>query len=187
VHELRKAGTGRPDAGVKLATMLAHCACDGDKKARSPGRLRRKPLKPFACGNAGCSGCSRGDDARVLFSFCTRGRGRWPSARHSLRPLLAEGGRFESKARVETRRDRGGVFGINSTSLRGAKQRSNPRSTNTAVAATPLPDLESELRSPRTPQRGRERREKHGEVVEVCPHVVPAFAGTTTIPATRTG
>jgi len=26
---------------------------DGDKKARSPGRVRRKPLKPFACGNAG--------------------------------------------------------------------------------------------------------------------------------------
>jgi hypothetical protein len=28
-------------------------ACDGDKKARSPGRTRSKPLKPFACGNAG--------------------------------------------------------------------------------------------------------------------------------------
>src|SRR4030081_1805353 len=26
---------------------------DGDKKARSPGRARRKPLKPFACGDAG--------------------------------------------------------------------------------------------------------------------------------------
>jgi hypothetical protein len=35
-----------PDAGVKCATMLAHRADDGGKKARSPGRARRKPLKP---------------------------------------------------------------------------------------------------------------------------------------------
>jgi|GEM_PF-6937835 len=27
--------------------MLRHCAGDGGKKARSPGRLRRKPLKPL--------------------------------------------------------------------------------------------------------------------------------------------
>jgi hypothetical protein len=39
-----------PDAGVKLATMLAHRAGDGGKKARSPGRLRSKPLKPLARG-----------------------------------------------------------------------------------------------------------------------------------------
>jgi len=26
--------------------MLAHCAGDGDKTARSPGRARRKPSKP---------------------------------------------------------------------------------------------------------------------------------------------
>ncbi|HVX78099.1 MAG TPA: hypothetical protein VHB49_18355, partial [Bradyrhizobium sp.] len=30
----------RPDAGVKLATMLPHCADDGDNKARSPRRAR---------------------------------------------------------------------------------------------------------------------------------------------------
>src|SRR5579863_10396887 len=30
--------------------MLSHHAGDGDNKARSPGRARRKPLKPFACG-----------------------------------------------------------------------------------------------------------------------------------------
>jgi hypothetical protein len=33
----------RPDAGVKLATMLAHRADEGGKKARSPGRARSKP------------------------------------------------------------------------------------------------------------------------------------------------
>jgi hypothetical protein len=36
----------RPDAGVKLATVLSHRADDGGKKARSPGRARRKPLTP---------------------------------------------------------------------------------------------------------------------------------------------
>jgi len=30
--------------------MQAHRADDGDKKARSPGRTRSKPLKPFAQG-----------------------------------------------------------------------------------------------------------------------------------------
>jgi len=35
-----------PDAGAKLAMMLRIVACDGGKKARSPGRARRKPLKP---------------------------------------------------------------------------------------------------------------------------------------------
>jgi hypothetical protein len=42
-----------PDAsmvGVKSAELSAG---DGDNKARSPGRARRKPLKPLACGNAG--------------------------------------------------------------------------------------------------------------------------------------
>ena len=39
-----------PDADAKLATMLAHRAGDGGKKARSPRRARRKPLKPFARG-----------------------------------------------------------------------------------------------------------------------------------------
>jgi hypothetical protein len=40
----------RLDAGVESAGIPAE---DGDKQARSPGRARRKPLKPFACGNAG--------------------------------------------------------------------------------------------------------------------------------------
>jgi len=30
--------------------MLTHRVDDGDKKARSPERARRKPLKPFARG-----------------------------------------------------------------------------------------------------------------------------------------
>ena len=43
-------------------------ADDGDKKARSPGRSRRKPLKPFACGNAGCFGVSVVTNARAFYT-----------------------------------------------------------------------------------------------------------------------
>jgi hypothetical protein len=38
----------RPDAGAKLATMLSHCADDGDKKARSHREdhgVSRKPSR----------------------------------------------------------------------------------------------------------------------------------------------
>jgi len=35
----------RPDAGVKFAEAIS--ADDGGKQARSPGRARRKPLKPL--------------------------------------------------------------------------------------------------------------------------------------------
>jgi hypothetical protein len=37
----------RPDAGAKLAKTLSRLAGDGGKKARSPGRARRTPLKPL--------------------------------------------------------------------------------------------------------------------------------------------
>jgi hypothetical protein len=51
-----------PVAGVKSAEVLVsrtgsdqaiQFADDGDKTNSSPGRVRHKPLKPFACGNAG--------------------------------------------------------------------------------------------------------------------------------------
>jgi hypothetical protein len=46
----------RLDAGVKLVTVLTHRTDDGDKRARSPGRARRKPLKPIAQGRPDVSG-----------------------------------------------------------------------------------------------------------------------------------
>jgi hypothetical protein len=47
---------------------------DGGKRARSPGRARRKPLKPLRAGMPGDLGATCGDYTRVL-SFCTRGCG----------------------------------------------------------------------------------------------------------------
>jgi len=38
------------DAEIKLVRMPKHRTDDGDKKARSPGRARNKPLKPIAQG-----------------------------------------------------------------------------------------------------------------------------------------
>jgi hypothetical protein len=65
----------RLDAGVKLVTMQAHRAGDGDNKARSPGRARRKPLKPIAQEAPGDPAKPVVTKARVLSYFRTRGYG----------------------------------------------------------------------------------------------------------------
>src|ERR1700753_111463 len=56
--------------------MLWHRAGDGGKKARSPGRVRRKPLKPFACGNAGMYRRTCGDELVCFILSHTRLRVR---------------------------------------------------------------------------------------------------------------
>ena len=43
----------RPDAGVKLATMLCIVVGDGDNKARSPGRAPKETVKTIAQGRPG--------------------------------------------------------------------------------------------------------------------------------------
>src|SRR6202011_4436862 len=48
---------------------------DGGKRARSPGRARNKPLKPLRGECRVFPVCDRGDYARVVFSFPTRGCG----------------------------------------------------------------------------------------------------------------
>jgi hypothetical protein len=58
------------------------CAFD----SRSPGRARRKPLKPLRAGTLGVLGCLCGEYARVLYLFCTRGCG-CSGTRRSPRPL----------------------------------------------------------------------------------------------------
>jgi hypothetical protein len=62
-------------------------ADDGDKKARSPGRMRNKPLKPFARGMPGETGVTCGGLTRVLFCSAREAAGA-SIARHSLRPLF---------------------------------------------------------------------------------------------------
>ena len=57
-------GFGQPDR----ARQDLQSADDGDKTNSSPGRARYKPLKPAACGNAGCFRWTRGD-YRVHFSL----------------------------------------------------------------------------------------------------------------------
>jgi len=59
----------RPLAGVKSATMPGIAPMTVTKTSRTPGRARRKPLKPIACGNAGCSRWTCGDYTRVLSIF----------------------------------------------------------------------------------------------------------------------
>ena len=87
----RTAKSCGPDAPTLASSWRREVSAgDGDKKARSPGRARRKPLKPLR-GECRANRCDRGDYARVLFYFRTRGCGRYPNARHSLRPLLGKG------------------------------------------------------------------------------------------------
>jgi hypothetical protein len=60
---------------------------DGDKKARSPGRARRKPLKPLRAGMPGDSGATVVTNARAYYS--TRAAAGATGTRHS--PLPAWG------------------------------------------------------------------------------------------------
>src|ERR1700674_4723504 len=55
--------------------MLAHCAGDGDKKARSPRRARRNPLKPLRGECRAFSGVTVVTNS-YAFYFCIRGCGR---------------------------------------------------------------------------------------------------------------
>src|SRR5882724_3223495 len=50
-------------------------ADDGGKRARSPGRARRKPLKPLRAGTPGDSGVLVVTRVRSTNTKCTRGRG----------------------------------------------------------------------------------------------------------------
>ena len=80
---------------------------DGDKKARSPGRSRRKPLKPLRAGMPGCSGEPTVTNSCALYPFRTRGCG-CISTRHSPRPLTGGNDRHNS-GRIAPR-DRGRVW-----------------------------------------------------------------------------
>ena len=72
---------------------------DGDKKARSPGRLRRKPLKPLRAGMPGDPGATVVTNARAFYT--TRAAAGATGTRHSPRPLgridFAKRGRIASR------------------------------------------------------------------------------------------
>src|SRR3954466_13669676 len=67
----RTAKSCGPDAST-LASSFAQKQGDGDKKARSPGRSRRKLLKPLRAGMPGCSGEPTVTTSCALYPFCTR-------------------------------------------------------------------------------------------------------------------
>jgi hypothetical protein len=96
-HERRKAGNRHLDAGVKLAEVFS--TDDGGKKARSPRRVRSKPLKPLLReGRSLRRSC--GDDTRMLTRFCIRGCG------HVWRPAFpARSDPEEPRARCQTQRE----------------------------------------------------------------------------------
>src|ERR1035437_1815772 len=72
-------------------------AGDGDKQARSPGRARRKPLKPLRAGMPGDSGGPVVTDSCALFYFAREAAGA-AGTPHSPRPpgrrTVATLGRF---------------------------------------------------------------------------------------------
>jgi len=63
----------------QVVDNAAHCDDDGDNKPGSPGRARRKPLKPFARGMPGRFRRTYGDDLRVFFSRMLRVRTMRPA------------------------------------------------------------------------------------------------------------
>src|SRR6267142_4917039 len=98
---LRTAKSCGPDAPT-LASSLRSCvgptglrqdisAGDGGKQARSPGRARRKPLKPLRAGTSGDSGVLVVTRVRSTNTKCTRGRG---CHGHPAFPTPSLGGRF---------------------------------------------------------------------------------------------
>jgi hypothetical protein len=82
-----------------------YSADDGDKKARSPGRARRKPLKPLRAGMPGDPGGPVVTTLVCFFHFAREAAGAL-GTRHSPRPLFFEGSwrkpRVHRAARMRT-------------------------------------------------------------------------------------
>src|SRR5882724_10378420 len=82
---LRTAKSCGPDAPTLASSLRSRVgptglrqdisAGDGGKRARSPGRARRKPLKPLRAGMPGDSGVLVVTRVRSTTTKCTRGRG----------------------------------------------------------------------------------------------------------------
>jgi hypothetical protein len=109
-----------PDAGVKPCEDVSQG--DGGNKARFTGESAYKPLKPIAQGRPDCFG-GPVVATRVLSTFAHEAAGA-QNTRSSLRPLFLPRDNADAKTRANhaagTRRS------ALSSSLRGAKRRSNP-------------------------------------------------------------
>ena len=105
----RTAKSCGPDAPT-LASSFAGVIPARRRWQTSPvtGESAKETVKTIARGMPGCTGVTV-VTMLVCFSHFAREAAGASRARHSLRPLLAEGGRFEDKTRVDPRRDRGGV------------------------------------------------------------------------------
>src|SRR5882724_8488950 len=77
-------------------------ACDGGKTARSPGRARRKPLKPLRAGTSGDSGVLVVTRVRSTNTKCTRGPG---CNGHPAFPTPSKGGRFSNASDASRREE----------------------------------------------------------------------------------
>ena len=108
-RRMRRSRTAK-SCGPGIPTLMSSLrgddlAGDGGKKARSPRRARRKPLKPLR-------GEGRTDPptpvvTTVCYLFCTRAAGA-AGTRPSLRPLVFRADEFAGKARAHRApRDRG--------------------------------------------------------------------------------
>jgi hypothetical protein len=92
----RTAKSCGPDAPTLASSWRkAIFADDGGKQARSPGRARRKPLKPLRRECRVIPGEPVVTNARVYYT--PRAAAGASGARHSLRPLISEGGMFPEK------------------------------------------------------------------------------------------
>src|ERR1700732_4585211 len=117
---MRTAKSCGPDAPTLASSLRMLCrayrartrreaADDGGKRARSPGRARRKPLKPLRAGTSGDSGVLV--VARVLSTNtkCTRGRG---CHGHPAFPTPSQGRKINQRLGRFAPRDRERAFEV---------------------------------------------------------------------------
>jgi hypothetical protein len=110
----------------------SNSADDGDKKARSPGRARRKPLKPLRAGMPGDPGATVVTNARAFYT--PRAAAGATGTRHSPRPLLGERSMHDSGA---SRRENADVYLNDVVASEATKQSIRPSFRDGALA----PDL----------------------------------------------
>jgi hypothetical protein len=84
-------------------------ADDGGKRARSPGRARRKPLKPLRAGMPGDSGVLVVTRVRFTTTKCTRDRG---CNGHPAFPTPSKGAEDKCTAQAHRAARRGAVSGL---------------------------------------------------------------------------